>query len=560
MSAPHPHISRSERIKKAITAIQHRYPGPGGAVAVLHEGKVIACQTWGYASLERRIPFTPTSLFRICSITKQFTCATMLARYNDPEILAPYIRKRLPHLLSDPPSIAHLAHNQSGLRDYWAVAMLHGAAIEGHFSPADSERVIAGTRSLHFIPGTSYSYVNQNFRLISEAMEEESGLSFASLLQEHIFKPVGMDHAILAAETTALPDGTTGYEGTKEGGYWPARNHIYWTGDAGMAASLEDMIAWEQFIDQQRDDPQGLYNRLCPIVQFDNGHKAPYSYGLQHGKIAGYDITSHGGALRGWRSNRLHCAKQRLSVVVLFNHMAPAQQAAADLAHAFLGDEAAKPTPSPARSCPTSPHMLEGLWLDEETGLSARISAAEPGKLQLRYLMLPETLDMIDPHLAENGSVTLRHIHDKTMHTTPPNRTEGAHILMIRPGENRHALLRPYPTTPQPSLEDLTGLYDCEELDNARITITNQGGLLYGGFSGFLGTGRMERLEHLGPDLWVLPCPRALDHTAPGDWTLHFERRHGHIHQLRISCWLARNLIYQRLPKHEADNIARTPA
>ncbi len=542
MHAQRSSLPRTERLQAEIHAIAARYPGPGGAVAVLHEGQVIAQHCWGYASLEHHLPFTPSSLFRICSITKQFTCATMLDRYEDPEILAPYISKRFPHLRSDPPTVAQLANNQSGLRDYWAVAMLHGAAIEGTFGPTDSDRVIAGTRSLQFLPGTSYSYVNQNFRLISEAMEEESGLSFAELLQQHVFDKAGMKRAILAAETSALPDGTTGYEGTQEGGYWPARNHIYWTGDAGMAASLNDMIAWEQYIDQQRDDPNGLYNRMSQPVQFDNGHKAPYGFGLQHGKIAGHEITAHGGALRGWRSNRLHCAALRLSIVVLFNHMSPAHQAAASLFRAFLG-EAEKPA---GRAVPPSgqePHALEGLWLDEEAGLSARITAAEKGTLQLRYLMLPETLDIITPHLAEAGAVRVRHIQAEQ----DTQETAGPQIIMGRPGENRHVILRPYPDTPQPEPAELVGDYVCEELDGSRFTITNQGGLLHGGFSGFLGTGRMERLTNLGPDLWTFPCPRALDHTPPGDWTLHFQRRNGRIHQLRVSCWLARNLVYQRL-------------
>ncbi|WP_081562911.1 MULTISPECIES: D-aminopeptidase [Acetobacteraceae] len=546
MHAQHSILPRTGRLKEEMHATASRYPGPGGAVAVLHEGEVIARHCWGYASLERRLPFTPASLFRICSITKQFTCATLLDRYENPETLAPYIHRRLPRLRSDPPTVTQLAHNQSGLRDYWAVAMLHGAAIEGTFSPADSDRVITGTRSLQFLPGTSYSYVNQNFRLISEAMEEESGLSFAELLQQHVFDRVGMRRAILAAETSALPDGTTGYEGTQEGGYWPARNHIYWTGDAGMAASLDDMIAWERFIDQQRDDPEGLYNRMSRPVLFDNGHKAPYGFGLQHGTIAGHEITAHGGALRGWRSHRLHCAALRLSVVVLFNHMSPAQQAAANLFRAFLGEEG-KPAARQAPSGRQAPHALEGLWLDEETGLSARITAAAPGKLQLRYLMLPETLDIISPQLAEAGNLRVRHIQGEHMQASTQE-IPTPHIIMERPGENRHALLRPYPASPQPDPEELAGDYECEELDGSRFTITSQSGLLHGGFSGFLGTGRMERLTGLGPDLWAFPCPRALDHTPPGDWTLHFERRNGRLHQLRVSCWLARNLIYRRLP------------
>jgi len=67
------------------------------------------------------------------------------------------------------------------------------------------------------------------------------------------------------------------------------------------------------------------------------------------------------------------------------------------------------------------------------------------------------------------------------------------------------------------------GRYRCSELD-AELTVADSGGALYGAFSGFLGQGRMEMLDPVGPDIWTLPCYRALDHTPPGDWTLTFRR------------------------------------
>jgi D-aminopeptidase len=72
--------------------------------------------------------------------------------------------------------------------------------------------------------------------------------------------------------------------------------------------------------------------------------------------------------------------------------------------------------------------------------------------------------------------------------------------------------------------------------------------VVYGGFSGFLGRGRMELLDPIGPDLWALPCPRALDHTPPGDWTLSFRRDpSGRVDGVDIGCWLARRLPYARI-------------
>ena len=100
----------------------------------------------------------------------------------------------------------------------------------------------------------------------------------AELLQTSVFNPAGMERAILAAETRAMPDGTVGYEGTVESGFRPAINNVLWTGDAGLGASLDDMIAWERFIDATRDDPDGLYNRLTSPVTFLDGTAAPYGF------------------------------------------------------------------------------------------------------------------------------------------------------------------------------------------------------------------------------------------------------------------------------------------
>ena len=101
--------------------------------------------------------------------------------------------------------------------------MLHGAPAESPFGDAEAARVIAATRTLHFSPGTRYSYVNQNFRLLSDILQHRTGRSFAELLRTRIFDPAGMPSALLAADTAAMPDGTQGYEGTPDRGFRPPR-------------------------------------------------------------------------------------------------------------------------------------------------------------------------------------------------------------------------------------------------------------------------------------------------------------------------------------------------
>src|SRR5262249_27319011 len=291
---------------RILETLPRTYGGPGGAVAAPRAGEVLLRHAWGWANAERRIAFTPKTLFRMCSVTKQFTCALGLDAFPDLSVLDGRVRARLPQLEGTAPGALHLCHNQSGLRDYWAVAMLHGSPAEAPFGESEAARVIAASRTLQFQPGARYSYANQNFRILSDILQERTGRSFAELLHSRIFARVGMGDAFLAADTRALPDGTEGYEGTAAGGVRAAEERILGTGDAGWGASLDDMIAWERHIDATREDANALYSRLSAPVSFADGNPAAYGFGLS--RVIEFDlpVTGHGGALRGWRCHRLN--------------------------------------------------------------------------------------------------------------------------------------------------------------------------------------------------------------------------------------------------------------
>ncbi len=123
------------RLDRAVAALPERFRGPGGAVAVVKDGEVVLRHAFGYSDLEARIPFAPTTLVPICSITKQFTCALMLDLVGDPAVLDAAVAAQMPKLHGAVPTAANLADNQSGLRDYWALTVLCGAAPEGEFRP-----------------------------------------------------------------------------------------------------------------------------------------------------------------------------------------------------------------------------------------------------------------------------------------------------------------------------------------------------------------------------------------------------------------------------------------
>jgi D-aminopeptidase len=514
----------TSRLDRVLAGLPRTYPGPGGAAAVLRDGEVIARRAWGYANAELRLPFTPKTLFRICSNTKQFVCALVLDAFSDPTELDGDVRARLARLQTPAPGALHLCHNQSGLRDYWALGMLHGAGAEQPFGEHEARRVIDPVRTLHFAPGTRYSYANQNFRILGDLLEARTGRGLPELLRSRIFEPVGMASAFLAADTRAMPDGTEGYEGDQASGFRPAVNRILWTGDAGMGASLDDMIAWERHIDATRDDPGALYSRISAPVTFADGRPATYGFGLGRRTELGRAVTGHGGGLRGWRSQRLYAPAERISVVVLFNHMGAAHEAASDLFAAALDEERPANPPPPA----TPPEWV-GAYLEPETGLAVRLDMPGDG-VRLRYAGA-DTLD-----LQGNGAALGRGGGGLRL------RPDADGLWMDRPSENQSTRLAPLAEGVGASI---AGRYRCDELD-AMITLEDAGGgVFYGAFSGFLGQGRMELLDPIGRDVWAMPCARALDFGAPGDWTLAFHRDDaGRVIGLDVGCWLARRLFY----------------
>ncbi|MFV0473246.1 MAG: D-aminopeptidase [Pikeienuella sp.] len=511
-------------LEAAAEAIPTRFSGPGGVLGVAVEGRAVLGRAWGFADLDSRQPMTAKTRLPLCSISKQFTCAALLAACGAPEALDDRLRAHLPRFEGKLPTVRDLCNNQSGLRDYWALTVLHGARAEQHFRREDAAPVFARMKTGHFEPGARYSYSNGNFRLLAEMIETETGEPIEALYARHIWAPAGMTGAALTADTRSPVDGVTGYEGVDATGYLPARNGVHWFGDAGISASLKDMLAYECWIDAGRDDPAHLYRRIAAPQDFRDGNPAAYGFGLAHFSIAGARFTGHGGALRGFRAFRLYSPDVRLSVVAMFNHQADAQGATLALVRAALGQGA--PAPRPVAG------SWSGQWISRETGLLARLSP-ERSTVALRFGTSPEALTETGDGRLGSASVE--------------SGREGDALVMRRPQENYQERLDPAPPVERADGAEIAGRYHAAELEGEMVIEARDGGV-YAWFEGFLGSGRPEIMRPAGEDLWIICTRRALDAPAPGDWTLRVERgADGLVSGATLGCWLARGIGYRRV-------------
>lgn len=512
------------KLQETLDRLPDRYRGPGGVAGVVKDGKIIATRAWGYSDLSKHHAMTEKTRLPICSISKQFTCGVLLDKIGEIDRLNDRIKRFLPKFRGTLPTVKELCHNQSGLRDYWALSILQGATAEQTFERGDALPLLARMKTGHFEPGTRYSYCNGNYRILSELIEAETGQSMADLYSQVIWKPAGMDTAVLNSDTRVPTDDVIGYEGSDETGFFPADNGIYWVGDAGISASLRDMLAYEIWIDKNRNNINGLYQRISQPTVFRDGAPASYGYGVAHHTVSGIKITGHGGALRGFRAFRMHAAAERLSIVVMCNHEVNTFDAAVSIMQAALDIETRIPKPIP--------QGWDGQWICRETSLLTRL---ETGKLVgvLNFATAPDNLVLgLDGTLEAEGIMLKR---------------DGDNMIMLRKAENMETILTTLSSEVMPFESEISGRYEADEL-GAVMEIEARDGGVYGCTKGILGTGIMERLHPVGQDTWIMATKRSMDAPAPGDWTLSIKRDEaGTITGFQLGCWLARQIDYLKV-------------
>ena len=157
------------------------------------DNKTIINEGYGSADLEWNIPNTPAVKFRLGSLTKQFTAASILLleergklKVDDP--ISKYIPDA-PAAWSKITTYNVLTHT-SGIPSFTNFPDYRTTEWKDT-TPAD---LVARFRDkpLDFEPGTKFNYSNSGYVLLGYLIEKISGQTYADFLQQNIFTPLGM--------------------------------------------------------------------------------------------------------------------------------------------------------------------------------------------------------------------------------------------------------------------------------------------------------------------------------------------------------------------------------
>lgn len=308
---------------RAIDALFADYSGtavPGASVIVIRDGRVIFRRAYGMADLERHVPATPTTAYRLASLTKQFTAmAVMLLvrdgrlRYDQP------VRELLPEL---PPAAAsvtirHLLNHTSGLLDY---EDLIPDTQTAQVSDRDVLRLLASHDSVYFPAGTRYRYSNSGYCLLALVVERVSGMEFAAFLRQRIFAPLGMARTLAHVDgKDTVPERAYGYT-PDSGRFLPSDQSLTSAtlGDGGIYTSVEDLVRWDQSLYTGR-----LVDRVAlrlattpPVLPADS---TQYGFGWFVDTYRGIHRWRHTGETSGFTNAIQRFPDRRTTVIVLTN-------------------------------------------------------------------------------------------------------------------------------------------------------------------------------------------------------------------------------------------------
>jgi CubicO group peptidase (beta-lactamase class C family) len=212
-----------ESYDQTIRDFMRKLSIPGGAVAVMRDGKLIYARGFGYADVENKTLVQPDALFRIASVSKTITAAAIMKLVEEGKLqlhdrVAPFIAHLTPApgATVDPRweqiTVRHLLNHAGG----WDRNKSNGgfdpvdrpvtAAVAVNAQvPASSETLIRYMKGmpLDFNPGEKFAYSNLGYIILGRVIERVSGMSYKDYVRTRVLEPVGANRTKLGRSRMA---------------------------------------------------------------------------------------------------------------------------------------------------------------------------------------------------------------------------------------------------------------------------------------------------------------------------------------------------------------------
>ena len=427
--SPLPGLNAQDEYARQVDALLEPFDladGPGGAVGVFRDGEIAYAHGYGLANIEHAIPNSPSTVFRIGSVTKQFVAMAIAMLHQEGTLsLDDDIRVHVPEVpeYEQPITVRHLVHHTSGLRDYNELATLAGMRSDRLGTVDEALSLIARQQGLNFTPGDQYLYSNSGYFLMAVIVERASGKTMAEFAEERIFQPLGMNSSLFKDDRDAIVRKRAYGYVPDDDGYRMYLSQRDFVGAGGVFTTVEDMLRWDNAFYGAAEWSPGLIDLTMTRGQLNDGFELPYAFGLQVGEYRGLRTVAHSGSFAAFTAYLLRFPDQRLTVVTMRNGgSSNAARLARQIAEIYLRDQFTEPAAAFSRPAIASSRGGRSTYRASRAELADYVGRYYSSELDTTYAVEaavgalragPEgagamSLRPIEDDVFRNGRLTLR--------------------------------------------------------------------------------------------------------------------------------------------------------
>ncbi|HWO00066.1 MAG TPA: serine hydrolase [Blastocatellia bacterium] len=297
-------------------------PGePGASVIVVKDGKVVFRKGYGKANLELGVAAEPEMIFRLGSVTKQFTAVAILMLAEQGKLS---IGDEITSYLPDYPTngqkitIQNLLTHTSGIKSY--TSLPEWLQLWRKDMPLKELIDLFKDKPMDFAPGESWSYNNSGYVLLGAIIEKVSGQSYKDFVEKRIFAPLGMSHSFYDSTERVIAGRVSGYSKGKDGFVNCAYLSMTQPYAAGsLMSSVDDLALWDAALYTEKIVKQESLKRAWTPAVLNNGKPTHYGYGWAMNSYEGHRIVMHGGGINGFSTDAIRLPDDRIFVAVLTN-------------------------------------------------------------------------------------------------------------------------------------------------------------------------------------------------------------------------------------------------
>jgi len=299
-------------------------PIAGVSVAVQRGPELVLARGYGYADLENGVRATAETVFRIGSVTKQFTAAAVLQLAEQGHLR---LEDPITRFFPDYPTaghtvtVHHLLNMTSGIANYTAIADRWPGLMRVDVTHDELIGSFAGS-PFDFEPGARYRYSNSGYYMAGVIVEQLSGMTFREYLDRRVFAAAGLTATYYCDDEPLIPRRARGYTVRDARLVNASFISMNTPGGAGALCSTAlDMVKWARALAGGHVTSAASYElmRTPQPATFPNGAAHRYGYGLMVGELAGRTQVAHGGGINGFNAQLSHFPDDDLIIAVLTN-------------------------------------------------------------------------------------------------------------------------------------------------------------------------------------------------------------------------------------------------